>query len=42
MLFQVVAIQPSERWRCAMRKLADVAVEGIGDAAHVPVDAKAT
>ena len=38
MLFQVVSIQPSERWTCAMRN--SKAVEGIGDAAHVPSDAK--
>jgi hypothetical protein len=36
MLFQVVAIQPSERWTRA--ELVDMAVEGIGDAAHMPAD----
>jgi hypothetical protein len=39
-LFQVVAIQASERWTWEMRELFDVAVEGIGDAAHVSPDAK--
>ena len=34
MLFQVISIQPSERWMWAMRDF----VEGIGDAAHVPFD----
>jgi hypothetical protein len=35
MLFQVVAIQPSERWTCGNAELVDVAVEGIRDAARV-------
>jgi hypothetical protein len=40
MLFQVAWIQPSDRWMCAMRKGVDMAVERIGDAAHMPADAK--
>jgi hypothetical protein len=40
MLFQVVAIQPSERWTWEMRNSSIWAVEGIGDAAHMPPDAQ--
>jgi hypothetical protein len=40
MLFHVVSTQPSERWICEMWKLVDMAVEGVGDAAHMPADAK--
>jgi len=36
MLFQAVSIQTPERWICEMWKLVDMAVEGIGDAAHMP------
>jgi hypothetical protein len=40
MLFQLVAIQPSERWVCAMRNSSIWPLKGIGDAAHMPSDAK--
>ena len=39
MLFQVISIQPSERWTWEDAELVDVTVEGIGDAADVPSDA---
>ena len=37
---QVVAIQPSERWLWETRNLSMWPLKGIGDAAHVPPDAK--
>ncbi|MGH6917173.1 MAG: hypothetical protein ACREJ0_05655 [Geminicoccaceae bacterium] len=40
MLFRVVSTQPSERWTCAMRNASMWPLKGLGDAAHVPVDAK--
>jgi hypothetical protein len=39
MLFQVVPIQPSERWTCAMRNPSIWPLK-IGDAADVPSDAE--
>jgi len=36
MLLQVVSIQPSERWTLRDAELVDMAVEGIGEAAHMP------
>jgi hypothetical protein len=39
-LFQVVSIQPSERLDVRDAELVEAAVEGIGDAADVPSDAK--
>jgi hypothetical protein len=40
MLFQVVSIQLSDRWTLGEAELVDMAVERIGDAAHVASDAK--
>jgi hypothetical protein len=40
MLFQAVAIQPSDRWMCAMRKGVDMVVERVGNTAHMAADAK--
>jgi hypothetical protein len=37
MLSQVVSIQPSEPWMWEIRNSSRGAVEGIGEAAHVPV-----
>jgi hypothetical protein len=39
MLFQVVAIQPSQRWKCAMRNSPMWPVK-VDDAAHMPADAE--
>jgi hypothetical protein len=40
MPLQVVSIQPSEPLDVRDAELVDVAVEGIGDAAYMPPDAK--
>jgi hypothetical protein len=40
MLFQAVSIQPSEPLDVGDVERADMAVERIGDAAHMPTDAK--
>jgi hypothetical protein len=40
MLFQVVTIQPSERWTWEMRNASTWPLKGIGEAAHMAPDAQ--